>query len=201
MSGCSGLANTPRNRRKANWKRFCASFGGRSGTGGCFPMMNSTSGMRLDDQLAVRPHRLLNGACRQPLYLRFALDQDLTDQSLESLCQGRVRDVALVLVELAGREEAARRNKHLVQLIHYGGFADTRNNRRRAQVPACLGSRPGRRPRVARRSRPPARTVSPGSAIGPTTSCAPNGNGSMRPCDCHSARHCRRSASRPTAVW
>ena len=56
--------------------------------------------------------------------LRFALDQDLTDQRLEGLCQGRIRDVALVLVEFARREEAARRNENLVQLIHYGGFAD-----------------------------------------------------------------------------
>jgi hypothetical protein len=54
------------------------------------------------------------------------LDEDLTDQGLESLCQSRVRDVALVLVELAGREEAPQRNKHLVQLIHHGGFAHAR---------------------------------------------------------------------------
>ena len=68
-----------------------------------------------------------SASCRAvpPLaHLRFALDEDLTDQGLEGLCQGRVRDVALVLVELAGREEAARRNKRLVQLVHHRGFAD-----------------------------------------------------------------------------
>ncbi len=38
--------------------------------------------------------------------------------------QGGVRDVALVLVELAGGEQAPRRDEHLVQLVHYRGFAD-----------------------------------------------------------------------------
>ena len=77
----------------------------------------------VDDKLAVRAHRVLQRA-PPPAHLRFALGEDLTDEGLEGLCQGRVRDVALVLVELAGREEAARRNKRLVQLIHHGGFAD-----------------------------------------------------------------------------
>src|SRR5260370_28279077 len=61
--------------------------------------------------------------------LRFALDEALTDQGVEGLCQRRVRDVALVLVELAGREEATRRNKHLMQLVHHRGFADARITR------------------------------------------------------------------------
>src|ERR1700680_4463744 len=51
--------------------------------------------------------------------LRFTLDEDLTDQSLEGLCQSRVGDVALVLVEFAGCEEAARWNKHLVELVYH----------------------------------------------------------------------------------
>ncbi len=40
------------------------------------------------------------------------------------MAQGGVRDVALVLVELAGREQATRRDQHLVQLVYYRGFAD-----------------------------------------------------------------------------
>ena len=43
----SGLANALRNRRNINWKRFCASCGGSSGTGGCFPITSSSSGTRL----------------------------------------------------------------------------------------------------------------------------------------------------------
>src|SRR6267142_1442600 len=45
-SGCSGRAKTPRNRRSTNWKRRCASCGGSSGTGGCSPMISSSSGTR-----------------------------------------------------------------------------------------------------------------------------------------------------------
>src|SRR5260370_15120620 len=77
------------------------------------------------DQLAIRLDRLRQGTT--PLvHFRFVLDENLTDQGLEGLCQGRVRDVALVLVELARREKPARRYKHLVQLVHHPGFADAR---------------------------------------------------------------------------
>src|SRR5260370_29818290 len=58
--------------------------------------------------------------------LRCALDEDVADQGLEGLCQRRVRDAGLVLVELAGREEATRRNKHLMQLVPHRGFSDAR---------------------------------------------------------------------------
>ena len=59
------------------------------------------------------------------VHLGFALDQDLTHQHLECLCQRRVWYVALVLVELACGEKPARRNQHLMQLVHYRRFADT----------------------------------------------------------------------------
>ena len=58
------------------------------------------------------------------LHLGFALNQDLMHQHLERLCQRRVRYVSLVLVELACGEQPARRNQHLVQLIHHRRFAD-----------------------------------------------------------------------------
>src|SRR5713101_1065361 len=77
-----------------------------------------------DDQLAVRLDRLRQGTT--PLvHLGFALDEDLTNQGPQGLCQGRVRDVALVLVELARREKPARRNKDLVKLVDDGRLADT----------------------------------------------------------------------------
>src|ERR1700733_8477258 len=78
-------------------------------------------------------------------HLRFALDEDLTDQRLESLCQRRIWDVALVLIELAGREEAARRNKHLVQLVHHGGFADAGKTGYEHELWRTLGHYPGER--------------------------------------------------------
>src|SRR6202035_4228622 len=38
--------------------------------------------------------------------------------------QRRVWNVALVLFELAGREQATRRHQHLVQLVYHRGLAD-----------------------------------------------------------------------------
>src|SRR6202035_1163603 len=58
------------------------------------------------------------------VHFRLAPDEDLTDQSLESLCQGGVGNVPLVLVKLARREKPAWRNKHLMQLVYYGGLPD-----------------------------------------------------------------------------
>src|SRR5579863_4182819 len=64
---------------------------------------------------------------RAPLaQLCFGLGQKWTQEALESPCQGRVGNVAFVLVELARREKAPRRNKQLVQLVHHGGFTDAR---------------------------------------------------------------------------
>jgi hypothetical protein len=77
----------------------------------------------VDDELAVRTHGLQKGV--PPLaHFSFALDEDLTDQRLEGLRQDRVRDVTLVLVELACREKPTRQNQHLVQFVHHGRFAD-----------------------------------------------------------------------------
>jgi hypothetical protein len=54
----------------------------------------------VDDQLPVWAHRILQGAA--PLtHLPFTLHEDLTDQGLEGLCEGCIRDVTLVLVEFA----------------------------------------------------------------------------------------------------
>ena len=53
-----------------------------------------------------------------------ALAQKRADQALKRLRQWRVGDVALVLIELAGGEKAARRHERLVQLIDDGGLAD-----------------------------------------------------------------------------
>ena len=63
-------------------------------------------------------------ARRHCVHFRFALDEDLADQGLEGLCEGRIRDVALVLVELACREKPARRHKRFMQLVDHRGFAD-----------------------------------------------------------------------------
>src|SRR6266853_6229933 len=70
----------------------------------------------VDDELTVRAQRLTQGA-PPSAKLRLALAQNLAHQALEGLAQGGVGNVALILVELAGREQAARRDEHLVQLV------------------------------------------------------------------------------------
>ena len=59
-----------------------------------------------------------------PAELRLALPEQRADQALERLCEGRIGNVALVLVELARGEEPARRDELLVQLVDHGGLAD-----------------------------------------------------------------------------
>src|SRR6516165_9002163 len=56
--------------------------------------------------------------------LRFGLAEQRAHQALKRLHQRRIGDVALVLVELAGRKEPARGHQHLVQFIDDRGFAD-----------------------------------------------------------------------------
>lgn len=81
-------------------------------------------GYEVDHQLAIRPQRLQKGVPPM-VHLGFTLDQDLTHEDLECLCQSRVGYIALVLVKLACGEKPAWRNQHFVQLVHYRRFADT----------------------------------------------------------------------------
>src|SRR5579864_848413 len=82
-------------------------------------------GNQIHYELPVRIHCF---AKRLPplAQLCFGLGQKWTHEALKSLRQGRVGNVALVLVELARREKPPRRNKQLVQLVNHGGFADAR---------------------------------------------------------------------------
>src|SRR5262249_43094727 len=54
----------------------------------------------------------------------FGFTQQRTDQTLKGLRQSGIRNVALVLVELAGSEKATRWNKRLVEFVDDGGLAD-----------------------------------------------------------------------------
>ena len=62
-------------------------------------------GDEVHDELTIRAQRLAQGV-PPPAELRLAPAQQRAHQALEGLGQGGVRDVALVLVELAGREQA-----------------------------------------------------------------------------------------------
>ncbi len=58
--------------------------------------------------------------------LGFWFAEERSDQPLKRLRESRVGNVRLVLVELAGREQPARRHEHLVQFVHDGRFANAR---------------------------------------------------------------------------
>jgi len=82
----------------------------------------------------VRARRLLHGV-PPPAELRLALAQNRADEALERLLGQRgIRDVALILVELPRREEAARRDECLVQLVHHRGLAAARISRHEHQL-------------------------------------------------------------------
>ncbi len=80
-------------------------------------------GNEVHDELTVAAQCVAQGL-PPPAQLLLALAQKRAQEALEGLSQGGIRDVALVLVELAGSEEATRRDEHLVQLVHHGGLAD-----------------------------------------------------------------------------
>ncbi len=77
----------------------------------------------IDDECAVRAQRLLKAVLPSG-ELGLALSQDRADEVLKGLRQGGIWNVALVLVELAGCEQATRWDEHLMQLVHHGGLAN-----------------------------------------------------------------------------
>ena len=153
--------------------------GSSSGTGGCSPMMSFSSGTRSTISLTVRAQRLQKSVA-PPAKLRVALAKKRSHQALKGLRERRIRDVALVLVELARCEEPTRRDEHLVQFIDDRGLAnagisgDQHQFRRAALDDAIEGGQ-----QVATsRSRPYSFSgISSRSGV----SCSPSGNGSMRP--------------------
>src|ERR1700733_6711896 len=69
-------------------------------------------GHEIHHELTVRAQRIGQGV-PPAAKLCFTLAEERADQALEGLAQSRVWDVALVLIELAGREQAAPRNQRL----------------------------------------------------------------------------------------
>ena len=80
-------------------------------------------GDKVDHEPPVRAQRLAQRVAPAGQF-GVALAQKRADQALKRLRQRRIGDVALVLIELAGGEKAARRHQRLVQLIDDGGLAD-----------------------------------------------------------------------------
>jgi hypothetical protein len=81
-------------------------------------------GDQIHEQLPVRAERFLQGVA-PAAHLRGRLAEDQAHEALEGLGHGRVRDITLVLVELAGGKQPARRHEHAVKLIHDRRLADT----------------------------------------------------------------------------
>src|SRR6266404_923001 len=79
---------------------------------------------QIHNEHSVRTQRLTNRLAPDA-QLGLALGEKGADEALKGLRQRGIGDVPLVLIELAGREQAARRNEHLMQLIDDGGLANT----------------------------------------------------------------------------
>jgi hypothetical protein len=75
-------------------------------------------GDQVHHQLTVGAKRLLNGI-PPATQVRLALCQDVLDEASERSHECGVGRVALILVELGGREQSARRDERLVELVHH----------------------------------------------------------------------------------
>ena len=181
-------------------KRFWASWGGASGNRRLFADEQREIGDKVDDELAVRPHRFPQPA-RQRRDLLLALAENLADKSLKGLRQGGVGDVALVLVELARRRKGRAAERAPCAVRSPPRICRCRNIRRPARAPACRWPRPGRKRRAAFRFPVRARKVSPGSAGGRGCRAFRAEMARCGHCSRHSAAQRSRSALRPSAVW
>src|SRR5262245_37860133 len=77
----------------------------------------------IDNQSCVRSQRFPQGIAPW-CEIDFASAEQRPDQALKGLCQRCVGNVAFVLIEFTGREKAARRYQHRLQLVDDRGFAD-----------------------------------------------------------------------------
>jgi hypothetical protein len=93
---CEYADESPEHQLEAALRVLC----GRSGTGGCSPMMSFNSGTRSTMRRPFGP-TASRMASRQLLQLCFVLTQERTDKTLKGLRQRGVWDVALVLVKFA----------------------------------------------------------------------------------------------------
>src|SRR5262249_37065834 len=77
----------------------------------------------IHDELPVQSESVPERVPPVPQFL-IALRKERADQTLKGLRQSGIRDVALVLVELARGKQAARRHQYPVQLVYDRGLAD-----------------------------------------------------------------------------
>src|ERR1700722_5331200 len=95
-------------------------------------------GDEVNNERPIRVQRLPK-ALAPTLELGLAPAQQPADQALKGLRQRRIGNVALVLIEFAGGEKAARRHQRLVQLIDDCGLADAGVARDQHQLRPAAG--------------------------------------------------------------
>ena len=156
-------------------------------------------GNEVDDELAVGAERL---AQRVPptAKLGFALAEKRPHEAAEGLGQGGVRDVALVLVELARREQPARRDERLMEFVHERGLADAGIAGDEHELGCAIRDDPvegaKQRPDLML---PAVELLRDQQTVRHVVSAERERlYATMRS---HSARHFRRSTARPEAVW
>ena len=96
--------------------------GGSSGTGGCSPMMSFNSGTRSTMSFRSDPAPREARRAKAPAPLRSC--RAAAGSGSERLAPAWIRNVAFVLIELAGGEKAARRHERFVQLVYDRRLAD-----------------------------------------------------------------------------
>ena len=74
---------------------------------------------KVDHERPIRAQRLRQSVA-PTIQLGVALAEKVPNQALKRLRERRIRDVALVLIELPRRKQSARRHQHLVQLVDHG---------------------------------------------------------------------------------
>ena len=104
------LESIPRLLRRKIWGR------------GLLPDDGGELGNQSDHELAVRAERLEQ--LPPTAELRFVPAKDAADETLKRLSQGRVRNVALELIEFSSGEQASRQDQQFVQLVDDRGLAD-----------------------------------------------------------------------------
>ena len=92
------------------------------GDGGCSPKNDLQVGNQIHHELSVRTQSLTKRMAPVTEFV-FALPQEGADQLLKGLRKSGVGMSRLYWSNFR-RKQAARRNQHLVQLVHDGGFAD-----------------------------------------------------------------------------
>ena len=170
------------------------------GNRGLFSYDELQFGNEIHHELSVRVQRPKKGIA-PAAQLGFAFAQKRTDKALKGLRQSGIRDVALVLIELAGCKQAARRNKRLMELIDDRGFADAGISGNEHQLRPAAGHNP-----VEGGEQSIDLGCAPVQFLGNQQPVwrvlfAERGIRRCRPRVSHSARQRRRSLSTPAAVW